>query len=201
VIGRDGPVKPFELIRWARQQATAHSLHQTEAQVLLVLATYANADCVAWPSLNTLTADCRRSRRQIVYAIRRLEELQLVWSAQGGNGRSARRELLFNPDPAVRPTALLSDPAVQPAALLEAGAQTPAVQPATPSSAAHRTLSAIEGPELPLGTDPSETSQGTAKNSSAAGRTAVSHPRRRGRNGDNGPRSIGELIRAQGFTE
>jgi len=104
VIGRDGPVKPFELIRWARQQARQHDLKLLDAHVLLVLATYANADCIAWPSLRTLaldsglqpTPDGRNSA--VSAAIARLEDLRLVWSKQAGHGHPAKRELLFKPE-------------------------------------------------------------------------------------------------------
>jgi Helix-turn-helix domain len=111
VIGRHDQVKPFELIRWARQQAREHQLKALEAHVLLVLATYANKDGIAWPSLKTLALDCglkprrRETKAGRVYytntsiseALSRLADLQLVWTRQGGNGRPARRELLFNP--------------------------------------------------------------------------------------------------------
>jgi hypothetical protein len=104
MIGREGEVRAFEMIRWARHQARAQHLRPLEAHVLLLLATYANtANCTAWPSLRTLaldsglkpTSDGRNSA--VSAALSRLEELQLVWTCQGGHGRPARRELLFNP--------------------------------------------------------------------------------------------------------
>lgn len=103
MIGREGPVDHFELVRWARHQASAAKLTSREAHVLLLLATYANNDAVAWPSLRTLalaaglkpTRDGRNSA--ISAALARLEELALIWTKQGGHGQPARRELLFNP--------------------------------------------------------------------------------------------------------
>lgn len=112
VIGRDGPVKPFALIRWAREQASVEhrgadgsrtKLKPIESHLLLVLATYANADATAWPSVRTLAMDCglkpyRDGRCSAVSAaLQRLGDLQLIWTKQGGRGRSARRELLCKP--------------------------------------------------------------------------------------------------------
>lgn len=103
MIGRDDPVKPFELIRWAREQARVHDLRPVEAHVLLVLATYANEDATAWPSLRTLAVDCGlRPTAQgrcssVSAALQRLQDLRLVWTRQGGHGKPAKRELLFNP--------------------------------------------------------------------------------------------------------
>lgn len=103
MIGRTEKVKPFELIRWARQRARVHSLSSREAHVLLLLATYANDEATSWPSIRTLALDCglrptKDGRNSSVSAaIGRLEELHLVWTKQGGSGASARRELLFDP--------------------------------------------------------------------------------------------------------
>lgn len=133
MIGRDGPVRPFELIRWAREQAGALELAQLEAHLLLVLATYANRDAACWPSLRTLARDCRRGRSQISAALRRLEELDLVWSVQGGRGRAARRELLFNPNPTNGGEPCAADGAaetVRPAGLQDVARKRSAVRPA-----------------------------------------------------------------------
>jgi hypothetical protein len=114
VIGRTGPVDRWALIRWARAQAVAHELKPLDAHVLLVLATYANSECEAWPSIKTLALDCGlkptppRPRKdgkasawrnnQISVALDRLQEKQLIWSTRRGPGQPAVRELLFNPD-------------------------------------------------------------------------------------------------------
>lgn len=119
MIGRDGPVKPFELIRWARYSARREHLWRREedgrvredlerlkpleAHLMLVLATYADKEAVAFPSIKTLAIDCglrptEDGRNSAVSAaLKRLEEMGLVWTKQGGHGRSARRELLFKP--------------------------------------------------------------------------------------------------------
>jgi len=103
VIGHNGNVRPFDLIRWARQQVAGHDLRPLEGHVLLVLATYANADGIAWPSIRTLARDCgltptqAGSHSSVSRALARLEELGLVWTTQGGKGHPAKRELLFNP--------------------------------------------------------------------------------------------------------
>jgi len=113
MIGRDTPVKGFDLIRWARRQAVESKLRPLEAHVLLVLATYANEDCVAWPSIKTLAEasglkpTAAVSRGGVEYhrnsavsaALQGLEDRQLIWTKQGGHGRSAERELLYNPQP------------------------------------------------------------------------------------------------------
>lgn len=104
MIGRRGEVRPFDLIRWARKQATVHSLKPVEAQVLLLLATYANKNCIAWPSIKTLALDSGRTPTRtgthsaISAALSRLEDVQLVWTEQAGKGHPAKRELLFNPE-------------------------------------------------------------------------------------------------------
>lgn len=116
MIGRQGEIRPFDLIRWARQQAVTHNLRTLEAHVLLLLATYANKDAIAWPSIKTLARqsglrvyeDERGARNAAVSkAIARLEELGLLWTKQGGHGHPARRELLYNPaaDPPSQPFA------------------------------------------------------------------------------------------------
>lgn len=103
MIGREGQVKPFELIRWARKRAAVHQLRTLEAHVLLLLATYANADGIAWPSIKTLAVDSglrptKDGRNSAVSAaLSRLEDLQLIWTRQGGHGHPAKRELLFDP--------------------------------------------------------------------------------------------------------
>lgn len=109
MIGREGPVDHFDLVKWARRMAGACSLKPTEAHVLLVLATYANEDAEAWPSLKTLAFACGRAPSAdgtcstISRAIRGLEKRELVWTKQGGKGRSAKRELLFDPAYPMRP--------------------------------------------------------------------------------------------------
>jgi hypothetical protein len=103
MIGRHGPVKPFELIRWARQQARHHDLRPLEAHGLLVLATYANQEALAWPSIRTLALDAGLSvsakggNSSISAALVRLEELRLIWRRQAGRGHPAKCELLFMP--------------------------------------------------------------------------------------------------------
>lgn len=116
MIGRTENVRPFDLLRWAREAAVDHELKLLEAHVLLLLATYANGDCVAWPSIKTLAErsglKVRRAQSKrrdgspggyyyvnssVSAALRRLEELALVWSTQGGHGRPTKRELLYNP--------------------------------------------------------------------------------------------------------
>jgi hypothetical protein len=154
MIGREGEVKAFELIRWARHQARAQHLRPLEAHVLLLLATYANtANCTAWPSLRTLaldsglkpTSDGRNSA--VSAALSRLEELQLVWTCQGGHGRPARRELLFNPAVHVAPK-----PSREPAAT---PVQPPLMNPCLPAcrKATRRSLPATRKVSSGPGTD------------------------------------------------
>lgn len=141
MIGRDEPVRPFELIRWARDQARAHNLRPVEAHVLLVLATYANEEATAWPSLRTIATDCGlRPTAQgrcssVSAAIRRLEDLRLVWTRQGGHGKPARRELLFNP---VQRSAQTEPSADQGSVTQEPSAGQRSVEPEPTSSPAFR---------------------------------------------------------------
>jgi hypothetical protein len=131
VIGREGEVRPFDVIRWAREQARVEHVHDgeiaqkgesvrvhvrrrlttMEAHVLLLLATYADRECVAYPSLKTLAelsgikpkrVKTRKggvyfTASQVSEALQWLERFGLVWTVQGGRGRTARRELLYNP--------------------------------------------------------------------------------------------------------
>lgn len=109
MIGREGPVDHFDLVKWARRMAGACSLRPTEAHVLLVLATYANEDAEAWPSLRTIAYACGRTPTKngtcssISRALVELESRELVFSTQGGKGRTAKRELLFDPATPMRP--------------------------------------------------------------------------------------------------
>jgi hypothetical protein len=111
-MDRRAPVKPFELIRWAR--SCAHvlgpdgrpALKPLEAHVLLVLTTYANDECLAWPSIRLIAADCgRRSTNDghnssVSAALNALEvEHVLLATKQSGRGRPAIRELLFTEQP------------------------------------------------------------------------------------------------------
>lgn len=113
MIGRDGPVRPFDLIRWARRQTSKHHLKPLEGHVLLVLATYANSEAIAWPSIGRIAEDCGLKPKRVesksgsVYwtnsavsaALAALEDKQLIWTRQSGSGQPAKRELLFNPEP------------------------------------------------------------------------------------------------------
>lgn len=107
MIGRTQPVKPFELIRWARACARTHRLKAREAHVLLLLATYANDRAEAWPSIATLARDCGLKVKAtpegprntaISAALAALEDAGLIWRRQGGNGKPAVSELLFDPN-------------------------------------------------------------------------------------------------------
>lgn len=101
MIGRVDSVDHFDLVRWARTQVSEKRLKQVEAHVLLVLATYANKECIAWPSIKTLalccglkpTPDGRNSA--VSAALQRLQDLGLLWTTQGGHAKPARRELLY----------------------------------------------------------------------------------------------------------
>jgi len=103
MIGRQGEVKHFDVVRWAREMVAEHRLRTLEAHVLLLLASYANSDAIAWPSIKTLaiqsglrpTRDGRNSA--VSAALSRLEELRLIWTTQAGSGHPAKRELLYNP--------------------------------------------------------------------------------------------------------
>ena len=148
MIGRDGPVKPFELIRWARRQATVHGLRTLEAHVLLLLATYANEDGVAWPSLKTLALDSglrptKDGRNSAVSAaLARLEELRLIWTKQGGHGRPSQRELLFNPasQPSAHTEGSRPDAKAQPSGSPEGSASQSGAEPSGYAEASNRTL-------------------------------------------------------------
>ena len=137
MIGRAEEIRPFELIRWARQQAAAHELRTLEAHVLLLLATYANKEGVAWPSIKTLAIDSglrptKDGRNSAVSAaLQRLEDERLIWTKQGGHGHSARRELLFRPasQPSAQPEGTAPAAAAQPSAQPEGTTAVPTPQP------------------------------------------------------------------------
>ncbi len=103
MIGRKESVRPLQAIRWARNQVTERGLKPLEAHVLLLLATYVNEDGEAWPSIRTLALQAgvkptkAGTSSAVSKAIRGLEEAGLIWSRQGGSGRPAIRELLFDP--------------------------------------------------------------------------------------------------------
>lgn len=103
MIGRKDDLRPFELIRWARDRASVEGLSQLEAHVLLLLATYANNEGKAWPSIKRLALDCGLRPTQdgrnsaVSVALQRLGDRRLIWTNQAGRGRPAVRELLFNP--------------------------------------------------------------------------------------------------------
>lgn len=179
MIGREGDVKPFELIRWARAAASRHSLKPLEAHVLLVLATYANADGIAWPSVKTLALDCglrptsTGRNSSVSAAISRLEELQLVWTKQAGHGQPAKRELLFNPaaEPSGRQDGRNSSATPQPSVSQDGSASSVPSQPSDLQDAAVRQA----GPEVPVERPVEQLPNRTARGSHPAGRTA-SHP-------------------------
>jgi hypothetical protein len=164
VIGRTGPVRPFELIRWARQQARAHGLRPLEAHVLLLLATYANEDAQAWPSVAALAMDAglavtRRPNRppsnsSVSAALVRLEELQLIWRRQAGRG-PARTELLFNPTAAVPASGVqegygpVRPSAPGPFALRQAGAEASGRQEVKCQKNGHEGTARTSTPERP----------------------------------------------------
>jgi Helix-turn-helix domain len=165
MIGRAEPIKSWELVRWARQRASVEhtdldgrrvTLTPLQAHVLLVLATYADQNAIAWPSVRTIALDCGLKpakdgrSRAITAALSRLGELQLVWTKQGGNGRSARRELLFNPERSLAHTREAAKPAAesQPRALVHGQPRTlvhPSrpVEPTTPAGAPQALSSSV----------------------------------------------------------
>lgn len=102
MIGREGPVDHFKLMRWARRMASACALKPIEAHILIVLASYANEKGEAWPQIKTLTRDCGRtptptgSNSAISTALGSLQKKELIWTRGGGKGRPATRELLFD---------------------------------------------------------------------------------------------------------
>lgn len=99
MIGRTEPVAPFALLRWARQQGRNPALTPAAAHVLLVLATYCDPNAKCFPSIETLRlATGYKSRSTIDRALEQLHDAGLIWSEkQRGRGKTACRELLFNP--------------------------------------------------------------------------------------------------------
>jgi hypothetical protein len=190
VIGRADPVKPFELLRWARSQATVHGLRTLEAHVLLLLATYADENAIAFPSIKRLALDSglkpsKDGRNSAVSAaIGRLQELQLVWTVQGGHGASARRELLFDP---AQPSGLGDGTSTEPSAGADGnknGSHPPAREdhvgslPATREDQPSRigaqpsgltdTAVRLPGPEVPVTTiENGQTSQSASRTASS----------------------------------
>lgn len=93
----------FDLLAWCRRMTSVHGLKPIEAQLLLTLATYCDREASCWPSIRRLAADMgfrvtkRGTCSAISAAMVALEEKKLVWSSQRGMGKSAKRELLFDP--------------------------------------------------------------------------------------------------------
>jgi hypothetical protein len=164
MIGRTETLTGFELARWARLMARKHELAPREAHVLLILATYANPDGVAWPSLQTIARDAGLKPKAdgrcstVSAALARLEELRLVWTTHGGRGATARRELL------VDPAELMGSATTEPNDTLDKRAgfrpdgpkgsvrtepEQPGEQPTTPNSKSQRMGSAVAEPISP----------------------------------------------------
>jgi hypothetical protein len=109
MIGRDQPVKPFELIRWAMAQADRPELKPMDGHVLLVLAVRAKdrkdggwyrATC--WPSLELIAKDCGRGHAggpnsAVSESLKRLTDLGLIYNEPKGHGHPSVRELLYKP--------------------------------------------------------------------------------------------------------
>ena len=74
------------------------TLPSTERFVLMVLASYADAEGVAWPSVPRIAADTGFSARAIQKAIRRLIERQLL-SDDGLSNAGTKRYILSRPEP------------------------------------------------------------------------------------------------------
>lgn len=195
---RDAPVNHFDLVRWARSQAVESNLRQVEAHVLLLLATYADKEANAWPSIRTLAcqaglkpnSDGRNSA--ISAAISRLEELQLVWSTQRGHGKTANRELLF--DPRNHGSKSASGQSAQ----ATAGAElAPPSRPGEPSGPREAQPSAPAEPKDQRKSQPTRTRKEDARGSHPASRTA-SHPATRKENDGGrrpgGPRPIRDVL-------
>ena len=188
MIGRTEPLKPFELIRWARQQARDKDLKPLEAHVLLVLSTYANSDGVAWPSIKTIAEDCGRKptpsgrHSQISAALAALEGHKLLWTRQGGHGKPAQRELLWNPQrsPLREPKSISAERSV------------PASVPGPGTAAFPDT-----GPEVP-GELPGLTAKQERPDEAFPNSGTLTHPTSRNRR--KAPRSIGDALADLGFT-
>jgi hypothetical protein len=153
MIGRTKPLKPFETIRWAREQAREKDLKQLDAHVLLILATYANELGCAWPGIKTIALDCGLSvatrvdpktgkvshtNSAVSAALGRLEDAQLIWTTKGRNGRSSTRELLFDgnaPSSALTDDGNTDSEAVPSSALTDDGSVPLPAPEASPSSA------------------------------------------------------------------
>ncbi len=78
-------------IRSAREAASVLDLSITAAHVLLVLATYADAEGEAYPGVERLCADCRRSRSVVLAALAELELAGLMETRRRRRGPAVRR--------------------------------------------------------------------------------------------------------------
>lgn len=89
----------FAWIKGARAQAARPELSPLAAHVLLILATYANRNGAAWPSIATIARDAGRSPTEkgkhsgVSRALRELESLDLVRTTRKGHGQPALRQL------------------------------------------------------------------------------------------------------------
>ena len=121
MIGRTEPVKPFDLIWWARHQGhhvevercgwceagvpPVAQLSRTALQVLVLLATYGNEEGKAWPAVSRIAREAGLAVKKVrgrecesnavSAAITELTERGLIWRKGRGPGHSAVIELLF----------------------------------------------------------------------------------------------------------
>lgn len=101
----------FRYIAWARG-AAQRCANRSDAHVLLVLATYANARGEAWPTRATIAKDCglavkgdgtQGASSSVAESLRRLRDAGLIDSVQRGKGRSAKHRLLADSLQSARP--------------------------------------------------------------------------------------------------
>jgi hypothetical protein len=85
---------------WARRTGVERDLTRIQRHLLIVLASYANADGECFPLLDTLAVDIRRKRRETTRALTDLQRLGLIERRGRGPGKSRLTRLLDS-----RPTA------------------------------------------------------------------------------------------------
>jgi len=90
------PSTSLDFVRLAREQAAARRLTRGQAQVLNLLASYANRRGECYPSITVLAERAMLSARHTERLLGELGRLGLVQSSRRGRGCSARRRLCLD---------------------------------------------------------------------------------------------------------
>lgn len=130
------PSSSLDFERWAREQVPARNLTRGQAQVLTLLASYANRRGECFPSIDALAQRAVLSTRHTERLLGELGRLGLVESFRRGRGCPARRRLCpeasMPAPPCPRGTMPLFDALLEPAFDAPAASSSPAPKASMP---------------------------------------------------------------------